>query len=611
MARAVACAIPGLPVRWAVFLLFGVSLSCGSSTVVDEPEGEDGGVVKLSDSEYPDGQVQLDQADGSDPSGALLTCRHDCPQGSLCVETADGSICAPDCADSECPEGLMCVGLGEGKLCVDRNARLCMPCAQDADCQVPHLFDQFRCAEYTGGAGSYCTVNCDYYFACPAGYVCQDRGFGQECFPVDGQCDCSPLAGALGAVTDCFRTNESGTCQGISGCTPAGKTPCNAVEPDGQGDPCTSGTVIDPDKDSDEDGVPDNQDCQPDDPLVYPGAQEQCNDKDDNCNGAVDEDLPDSDGDQEPDCLDPDDDNDGVPDGADCAPLDGAIHPGVSEVCNGKDDDCDGNTDPEGAAGCIPLARDADKDGFGSNDTKCLCAPDGDYTAELKGDCNDSDPKINPDAEEKCDGKDNNCDGQTDPSDLCETTHKICIDPGDGGSQPGAVGIVTEKDVNLAHGLKARDWLASDTAKTQGGGAWQVLMTRDADVTVSLEARVDYANSNGAERYVSMHNNSCGGCGGHGTETYKKPGAGGTASDLTAKVQAQLVSKLGLTDRGVKEKDFYVLTHTSMAATITFGGFVDHQGDVNVINSSNGKSNAGKAILHAIQQHFGLGVYTP
>ena len=595
----------------ALCLFSLLSQGCGSSTIVDEVEGEDGGIVKLTDSLWQGDNDTILLPDSGKPLQASLTCDQGCPQGSLCIETADGAACAQDCADSDCPEGLLCVGLGADKLCVDRNARLCMPCLKDADCQVPYLFDQFRCGESSGGGGSYCTVNCDYYFACPAGYICQDRGFGQECFPKEGQCTCSPLAGLMGAMTDCSVSNEFGTCSGIVGCTPSGLTPCNAAVPDDEGDPCSGGQVVEPDLDTDDDGVLDKDDCQPEDPNVYPGALELCNNKDDDCDGEIDEDLGDSDGDGQADCVDADDDDDGTPDEDDCAPLDASIHPGVLEICTGKDDNCDGNKDPEDAAGCIPLAKDSDEDGFGSNDVKCLCSTSGKYTAELKGDCDDSNPKIHPDAEEICDGVDNNCDGSTDPSNLCETTYKICIDPGDGGSQPGAVGIVTEKNVNLAMGLKARDWLQSDTNKTQGGGAWEVLMTRDADVSVALEDRVDYANSQGAERYVSIHNNSCGSCGGHGTETYKKPGAGGNANDLTAKVQAQMVSKLGLTDRGVKEKDFYVLTHTNMAATITFGGFVDTQEDVNVINSSSGQSNAGKAVLHAIQQHFGLGVYTP
>ena len=46
---------------------------------------------------------------------------------------------------------------------------------------------------------------------------------------------------------------------------------------------CSGGEV-----DSDEDGVPDAEDCAPEDPAIYPGADETCNDVDDNCDGEVD-----------------------------------------------------------------------------------------------------------------------------------------------------------------------------------------------------------------------------------------------------------------------------------------------------------------------------------
>jgi len=61
----------------------------------------------------------------------------------------------------------------------------------------------------------------------------------------------------------------------------------------------------------------------------------------------MDEGFPDSDVDGLADCVDPDDDNDGVQDSQDCAPTDPAIHPGRPELCNGMDDDCDGVADGE------------------------------------------------------------------------------------------------------------------------------------------------------------------------------------------------------------------------------------------------------------------------
>ncbi len=72
---------------------------------------------------------------------------------------------------------------------------------------------------------------------------------------------------------------------------------------------------------------------------------ETCNGIDDDCDDAVDEGFLDSDGDGQKDCMDQDDDNDGQLDGSDCAPLDPDVHVGATELCDGKDNNCDGSVD--------------------------------------------------------------------------------------------------------------------------------------------------------------------------------------------------------------------------------------------------------------------------
>ncbi|MCK6507225.1 putative metal-binding motif-containing protein [Myxococcota bacterium] len=109
-----------------------------------------------------------------------------------------------------------------------------------------------------------------------------------------------------------------------------------------------------------------------------------------------------------------DQDSDGYPRGNDCDDDNPDVHPGADEVCNDIDDDCDGVTDQD-ALDRITLYADADEDGYG-NPLSTLTACPGDlppgYVTDNQ-DCRDSDPAVNPTGDEVCDDAnlDEDCDG--------------------------------------------------------------------------------------------------------------------------------------------------------------------------------------------------------
>ncbi len=99
----------------------------------------------------------------------------------------------------------------------------------------------------------------------------------------------------------------------------------------------------------------------------------------------------------------------------DCNDEDAAINPGAEDVCDGVDNDCDGQIDEgENNPGCTDYYLDLDGDGNGTGESKCLCQPDGLYSATNDSDCDDENAAINPGAEEVYNGVDDNCDGQID-----------------------------------------------------------------------------------------------------------------------------------------------------------------------------------------------------
>lgn len=93
----------------------------------------------------------------------------------------------------------------------------------------------------------------------------------------------------------------------------------------------------------------------------------------------------------------------------------GCQHPPVPEICNGIDDNCNGEVDEEGAVGCISFYEDKDGDGYGLSGVKrCLCVPAYPFTAVVDGDCDDENDTVFPGAKEVCDLLDNDCDGSVD-----------------------------------------------------------------------------------------------------------------------------------------------------------------------------------------------------
>ncbi len=489
--------------------------------------------------------------------------------GARCVDAgSQGAFCGAECEEiGVCPGGYECV---EADLISGQTAMQCVP-ADSGECE---------CSEFAIYKSSW--TNC---FAenedgvCPGTRNCSEEGLTdcdapipapEECNGIDDNCneevdedlgktgcgvgvcahtvdncvdgspvECDPLEGAGTELCNGTDDNCDGaTDEGYQDTDEDGVADCLTEDDDGDGIPdgldnCPSianedqedfdldtvGDACDPDDDNDQ--VADEEDCEPFNVGVHPGAPELCNGIDDNCDGEqdegmgetscglgecehtvdncedgelaicnpfegsepetcdgldndcdgdIDENLEDLDQDGLVDCNDPDDDNDGIldvddncpvlanpeqldndEDGVgdlcdddddndgendvnDCEPMNPDVSHLAAEACNGVDDDCDFAIDEDGAEGCQTYYLDLDQDGFGvQEESKCLCEPGNLYTAIEAGDCKPLDETIYPGVEEVCNGEDDDCDGLADNGfpDLDDDHVADCVDDDD------------------------------------------------------------------------------------------------------------------------------------------------------------------------------------
>jgi N-acetylmuramoyl-L-alanine amidase len=196
---------------------------------------------------------------------------------------------------------------------------------------------------------------------------------------------------------------------------------------------------------------------------------------------------------------------------------------------------------------------------------------------------------------------------------------KIGIDPGHGGSDPGAIGIsgLKEKDVALGIALATKKYLQRDGAT--------VIITREDDSSLSLSSRTNYLNSNQVDKTISIHLNSisnhttnrtmdfvyCGDCdrlSGSLADNVLEKLAISTGLDRSSpsSVKCSGVSNQECSGKpGVGQANLYMVRETKHPATLVEVSFISNSTEEQKLRKSDYIDKQGWAIYAGIAQEYG------
>lgn len=178
----------------------------------------------------------------------------------------------------------------------------------------------------------------------------------------------------------------------------------------------------------------------------------------------------------------------------------------------------------------------------------------------------------------------------------------ICIDPGHGGSDCGALNRalnIYEKDVTLDISLRLRKILAAR--------GWHVVLTRttDRDLTYpgssaseELSARVRVAHAFHADLFVSIHCNSSANPSASGSSTHYYKNSDRV---LAGALHPKLLDSTGTTDRGIVRNRFYVLAHCKLPSVLIETAFISNPTDGRKLADADLRQKIAEAIADGVQ----------
>ena len=182
----------------------------------------------------------------------------------------------------------------------------------------------------------------------------------------------------------------------------------------------------------------------------------------------------------------------------------------------------------------------------------------------------------------------------------------ITLDPGHGGSDPGAIGAsgLKEKQITLEISMRVKELLEKEGAK--------VFMTRTTDKDVyapnasdraELQARVNVAEKNNSDLFISLHINSSVNKSVGGFSSYYYPK---TDNDLkiAKAIQDKFAKNFGVDNLGVRQANFYVVKRCSMPATLLEMCFISNPKEEKLMKSKWFQKKTARLIVEGVKNYF-------
>ncbi|MGM9570072.1 MAG: N-acetylmuramoyl-L-alanine amidase [Phascolarctobacterium sp.] len=182
----------------------------------------------------------------------------------------------------------------------------------------------------------------------------------------------------------------------------------------------------------------------------------------------------------------------------------------------------------------------------------------------------------------------------------------ITLDPGHGGSDPGAIGAsgLKEKQITLEISMRVKELLEKEGAK--------VYMTRTTDVDVygpnasdraELQARVNVAEKHNSDLFLSLHINSSVNKNVGGFSSYYYPK---TDNDLkiAKAIQDKFAKNFGVDNLGVRQANFYVVKRCSMPATLLEMCFISNPKEEKLMKGKWFQKKTARLIVEGVENYF-------